>query len=149
MGALDAVVAGYLVLGFFKGRRRGLRAELVRVISLLIVLGFLLGFGLFKVVGQGISSLADAMHQPGGMFASSLVLIATLGVVFAIRRWLSRRQAPLKPAGEPASYGGIAGVLRSGLTLVLVLLIFKLLFPEMLNKTVFGNSLLGQMLDML
>ena len=35
------------------------------------------------------------------------------------------------------------------MTLVVVLLIFKLLFPEILNKTVFGNSLLGQALDML
>ena len=86
MTTLDMMVGGYLVWGIYQGRRRGLRGEGVRIISLSIVLAFLLGFGLFRLVENSLATLADSVTQTRGIVISVLLVVATLVVVVIIRK---------------------------------------------------------------
>ena len=149
MTTLDMIVGGYLVWGFYQGRRRGLRGEAVRIISLLIVLTFLLGFGLFKLVGNSLATLADSVSQTRGIVISVLLMLTTLAVVIIIRKKLRHQQASVRPAGEPSLYGGIAGLLRAMLMLGVALTILGLVLPDFLEQALLGNSLLAQVLERL
>ena len=149
MTTLDMIVGGYLVWGFYQGRRRGLRSEGVRIISLLIVLALLLGFGLFKLVGNSLASLADSVSQTRGIVISVLLMVATLVVVIFIRKKLRHQQASVRPAGEPSLYGGIAGLLRAMLMLAVSLTVLGLLLPDFLEQALLGDSLLAQVLERL
>ena len=149
MTTLDMIVGGYLVWGFYQGRRRGLRSEGVRIISLLIVLALLLGFGLFKLVGNSLASLADSVSQTRGIVISVLLMVATLVVVVFIRKKLRHQQASVRPAGEPSLYGGIAGLLRAMLMLAVSLTVLGLLLPDFLEQALLGDSLLAQVLERL
>jgi uncharacterized membrane protein required for colicin V production len=149
MTTLDMIVGGYLVWGFYQGRRRGLRSEGVRIISLLIVLALFLGFGLFKLVGNSLASLADSVSQTRGIVISVLLMVATLVVVIFIRKKLRHQQASVRPAGEPSLYGGIAGLLRVVLMLAVSLTVLGLLLPDFLEQALLGDSLLAQVLERL
>ena len=146
MTTLDMIVGGYLVWSFFQGRRRGLRGEGVRIISLLIVLTFLLGFGLFKLVGNSLATLADSVSQTRGIVISVLLMVITLVVVIIIRRKLRPRRASVRPAGEPSWYGGIAGLLRALLMLGISLAVLGFFLPDFLEHALLGDSLLAQVL---
>jgi uncharacterized membrane protein (DUF485 family) len=149
MATLDVIVAGYLVWGYYQGRRRGLRGEGIRIISLLIVLTFLLGFGLFKLVGNGLAALADSVSQTRGIVISVLLMVTTLIVVIIIRKKLRYRHADVRPAGEQALYGGIAGLLRAMLVLGVTLTVLWLFLPDFLNQALLGDSVLAQVLERL
>jgi uncharacterized membrane protein required for colicin V production len=149
MTTLDMIVGGYLVWGFYQGRRRGLRSEGVGIISLLIVLAFLLGFGLFKLVGSSLASLVDSVSQTRGIVISVLLMVATLVVVIFIRKKLRQRQANVRSAGEPSLYGGIAGLLRVMLMLAVSLTVLGLFLPDFLEQALLGDSLLAQVLERL
>ena len=145
MTTLDMIVGGYLVWGFYKGRRRGLRSEGIRIISLMVVLAFLLGFGLFKLVGNSLATLADSVTQTRGIIISILLMVATLVVVIIIRRKL-HQQAKAGPAREPSLYGGIAGLLRTMLVLGVTVTILGLFLPDFLEHALLGDSMLGHAL---
>lgn len=147
MATLDVIVAGYLVWGIYQGRRRGLRGEGIRIISLLIVLTFLLGFGLFKVVGNSLAALTDSFSQTRGILVSVLLMITTLVIVVIIRKKLRAQRANIRPAGEPALYGGIAGLLRALLMLGVILATFGLFLPDFLNHALLGDTVFGQTLE--
>ncbi|MEA2094632.1 MAG: CvpA family protein [Pseudomonadota bacterium] len=149
MAILDVIVAGYLVWGFYQGRRRGLRGEGIRIISLLIVLTFLLGFGLFKVVGNSLAALTDSFSQTRGILVSVLLMVTTLVIVVIIRKKLRAQRASVRPAGEPALYGGIAGLLRALLMLGVILAAFGLFLPDFLNHALLDDTLFGQALERL
>lgn len=149
MATLDVIVAGYLAWGFFQGRRRGLRGEGIRIISLLIVLTFLLGFGLFKLVGNSLATLADSVSQTRGIVISVLLMVTTLVVVIIVRKKLRHQQASMRPAGEPSLSGGIAGLLRAMLMLGITLTVLGLFLPGFLEQALLGNSLIAQVLERL
>ena len=144
MATLDMIVGGYLVWGFYQGRRRGLRGEGMRIISLLIILALLLGFGLFSLVGNSLAVLADYISQARGAVISILLIVATLAVVIIIRKKLRHSQAIVKSAREPSLYGGIAGLLRAMLTLGVTLTALGILLPDFLEHALLGDSLLAQ-----
>ena len=148
MTTLDMIVGGYLVWGFYQGRRRGLRSEGIRIISLMVVLAFLLGFGLFKLVGNSLATLADSVTQTRGIIISILLMVATLVVVIIIRRKL-HQQAKAGPAREPSLYGGIAGLLRTMLVLGVTVTILGLFLPDFLEHALLGDSMLGHALKWL
>ena len=145
MTTLDMIVGAYLVWGFYQGRRRGLRSEGMRIISLMVVLAFLLGFGLFKLVGNSLATLADSVTQTRGIIISILLMVATLVVVIIIRRKL-HQQAKAGPAREPSLYGGIAGLLRTMLVLGVTVTILGLFLPDFLEHALLGDSMLGHAL---
>ena len=149
MATLDMIVGGYLAWGFYQGRRRGLRSEGIRIISLLVVLAFLLGFGLFKLVGNSLATLADSVSQTRGMIISVLLMVATLVVVIIIRRKLRHQQAKVRPTREPSLYGGIAGLLRAMLVLGVTLTILGLFLPDFLEHALLGDSMLAHVLKWL
>ena len=149
MATLDVIVAGYLAWGFYQGRRRGLRGEGIRVISLLVVLTFMLGFGLFRLVGNSLAVLVDSVSQTRGIVISVLLGFATLVVVIIIRKRLRQGQASVRPAGEPALYGGIAGLLRALLMLVVSLVVLGFFLPDFLEQALLGDSLLARVIERL
>jgi len=149
MTTLDMIVGGYLVWGFYQGRRRGLRGEGVRIISLSIVLAFLLGFGLFKLVGASLATLADSVSKTRGIVISILLMVATLVAVIIIQKKLRHQQASVRPAGEPSLYGGIAGLLRAMLMLGVTSIILGLFLPDFLEHALLGDSLFAQVLERL
>ena len=149
MGSLDMLIAAYLGWGFYRGRQRGLRVEIVRIISLLIVLGFFLGFGLFTLVGNSLTALTDSLLQRRGIAITALLLIATLLIVLALRKRLRHQPKNARPSREPPLYGGIAGVFRTMLALGIILLGLDVLLPDFLNRAIVAHSLAGQALDIL
>ena len=149
MGTLDMFTAAYLGWGFYRGRQRGLRVEIVRIIGLLIVLAFFLGFGLFTVVGNSLTALADSLLQRRGIAVTVLLLIATLVIVLTFRKRLLHQRENVRPAREPPLYGGIAGMLRTMLLLGIILPGLDFLLPDFLNRAIVGDSIAGQVVAML
>jgi hypothetical protein len=149
MALLDMLIAAYVGWGFYRGRQRGLRVEVLRIIGLLIVLAFFLGFGLFTVVGNSLKALTDTWLQRRGIAVTVLILIATLLIVITFRNRLRHQQKNVRPAREPPLYGGIAGVLRVMLSLGIILSGFDFLLPDFLNRSIVGDSMAGQALEML
>lgn len=111
----------------------------------MVVLAFLLGFGLFKLVGNSLATLADSVTQTRGIIISILLMVATLVVVIIIRRKL-HQQAKAGPAREPSLYGGIAGLLRTMLVLGVTVTILGLFLPDFLEHALLGDSMLGHAL---
>lgn len=149
MTTLDMIVGGYLVWSFYQGRRRGLRGEGVRIISLSIVLAFLLGFGLLKLVGASLATLADSVSQTRGIVITILLMVATLVAVIIIQKKLRHQRASVRFAGEPSLYGGIAGLLRAMLMLGVTSIILGLFLPDFLEHALLGDSLFAQVLERL
>lgn len=144
MTTLDMIAGGYLVWGFYQGRRRGLRSEGLRIISLLVVLAFLLGFGLFKLLGNSVAALAGSVSQTRGIAISVLLVVTTLVIVIIIRRKLRHQQANVRLAGEPSLYGGMAGLLRAMLVLGVGLTVLRLFLPDFLEHALLGDSMLAR-----
>jgi uncharacterized membrane protein YfcA len=149
MALLDMLIAAYLGWGFYHGRQRGLRAEIVRILGLLIVLAFFLGIGLFAAVRNSLAVLADTLLQRQGLTVTVLSGVVALWLVVKIRKQLRRQRKYVRPASEPALYGGIAGVLRALLALGLLLLGLEILLPDFLNRAMVADSMVGQALEML
>jgi uncharacterized membrane protein YfcA len=123
--------------------------EIVRIISLLIVLAFFLGFGLFTVVGNSLTAFADTLLQGRGIAVTVLLLVATLLIVVAFRKRLRHQRENVRPSREPPMYGAIAGLLRTMLALGIILLGLDFLLPDFLNRAIVGDSMAGQALEML
>lgn len=149
MAPLDMFIAAYLGWGYYRGRQRGIRVEIVRIISLLLVVAFFLGSGLFTTVGSSLATLADTLLQRRGVAVALLILLATLLIVVTFRKRLRDQQKNVKPSREPSLYGGVAGILRTLLLLVIILSGFDFLLPDFLNRAIVGDSMAGQALDML
>ncbi len=149
MAAIDILVAAYLSWALYRGRRRGLRAESARIVGLLLILAFLLGFGLLSLVGNGLAALADNLLQHRGILVTVLVLLAAVLIVVLFHIRLRRRQKAPRSSQERPAYGGMAGVVRALLLVTIVLLGFDFFLPNFLNKAVMGGSLTGQALEIL
>jgi uncharacterized BrkB/YihY/UPF0761 family membrane protein len=149
MTTIDILVATYLGLAFYRGRRRGLRAETARIVGLLLTLAFLLGFGLLSLVGNGLAALADNLLQHRGIVVTVLVLLSTVLIVVLFRIRLRHRQKNPRSSEERPAYGGMAGVFRALLLVTIILLGFDFFLPDFLNKAVAGGSMTGQALEIL
>jgi uncharacterized membrane protein required for colicin V production len=149
MTTIDILVATYLGWAFYRGRRRGLRAETARIVGLLLTLAFLLGFGLMSLVGNSLSALANTLLQQRGIAVSVLVLLSTVLIVVLFRIRLRRQQRSSRANEELPAYGGMAGVVRALLLVIIVLLGFDFFLPDFMNKAVVGGSVTGQALEIL
>ena len=149
MTTLDLLVATYLGWAFYRGRRRGLRAETARIVGLMLTLAFLLGFGLLSLVGNGLAALADNLLQRRGIVVTVLIVLAAVLSVVLFRIRLRRQQKSPRSSQERPAYGGMAGVVRALLLVTIILLAFDFLLPNFLNKAVVGDSVTGQVFKML
>ena len=149
MTTIDILVATYLGWAFYRGRRRGLRAETARIVGLLLTLAFLLGLGLFSLVKNGLAALADTLLQHRGIAVSVLVLLSTVLIVVLFRIRLRRQQRSSRANEELPAYGGMAGVVRALLLVIIVLLGFDFFLPDFLNKALVEGSVTGWALKML
>jgi uncharacterized membrane protein required for colicin V production len=149
MTTIDILVATYLGWAFYRGRRRGLRAETARIVGLLLTLAFLLGFGLMSLVGNSLSALANYLLQHRGIVVSVLVLLSTVLIVVLFRIRLRRQQKSSRLSEELPAYGGVAGMVRALLLVIITLLGFDFFLPDFLNKAIVGSSVTGQSLEIL
>ena len=149
MTTIDILVATYLGWAFYRGRRRGLRAETARIVGLLLTLAFLLGFGLMSLVGNSLSALANYLLQHRGIVVSVLVLLSTVLIVVLFRIRLRRQQKSSRSSEELPAYGGVAGMVRALLLVIITLLGFDFFLPDFLNKAIVGGSVTGQSLEIL
>jgi uncharacterized membrane protein required for colicin V production len=149
MATLDILILLYLSWAFYRGRRRGLRAETARIVGLLLILAFVLGFGLFSLVGNSLTALADALLQRRGVVVTVLLLLATLLIVVLVHVRLRRQQKGFRSSGESPAFGGISGVVRGMLLVTIILLGFDFFLPDFLSNAVAGTSVAGQALEIL
>jgi uncharacterized membrane protein required for colicin V production len=149
MTTIDILVATYLGWAFYRGRRRGLRAETARIVGLLLTLAFLLGFGLMSLVGNSLSALANYLLQHRGIVVSVLVLLSTVLIVVLFRIRLRRQQKSSRLSEELPAYGGVAGMVRALLLVIITLLGFDFFLPDFMNKAIVGGSVTGQSLEIL
>jgi uncharacterized membrane protein required for colicin V production len=149
MAPLDMFIAAFLGWSFYRGRQRGLRAEFVRILGLMIVLAFFLGIGLLAAVRNSLAVLAETLLQRQGLAVTVLSGIVALWLVVRFRKQLRQQRKHVRPAREPALYGGIAGVLRAMLTLGIILAGFEILLPDFLNRAIVADSIVVQALEML
>jgi len=149
MTTIDILVATYLGWAFYRGRRRGFRAETARIAGLVLTLAFLLGLGLFSPVKNSLSALADNLLQHRGIVVTVLVLLSAVLTVVLFHIRLRRRQKGSRSSEEHPAYGGMAGVVRALLVVTLILLGFDFFLPDFLNKAVMGGSVIGQAIKML
>ena len=149
MTTLDALIAVYLSWAFYRGRHRGFPAETARIVGLLLILAFVLGFSLFSLVGNGLTVLVDSLLQRRGIVVTVLVLLATLLIVVLIHIRIRRQRKGGRSSGERPAYGGMAGVVRATLLVSIILLGFDFFLPDFLNNAVVGASVAGQVLELL
>ena len=149
MTTLDIVIATYLSWSFYQGRRRGLRSEAAGIVGLLILFALLLGFGLFSVVQGGFKAVADQLLQRRGIAITFLVFLATLLAMILFRKHLRELKKRGRPSREPPLYGGVVGLLRAVLLVVVILLGLDLLLPDFLNRAIAGGSMASQVLEKL
>ena len=113
MSLFDYFVLTYLVWGAVRGSRRGLYRELYGVISALLVLALLSGYGLISSVWHLVSQLNQYSLQFSGVLGYFTLLLATIFLLWRIRRrLLELKQGKAVSAGV---LGGIIGSLRAGL----------------------------------
>jgi uncharacterized membrane protein required for colicin V production len=149
MMTIDILVASYLGWGFYRGQRRGFRAETARIVGLVLTLAFLLGLGLFTQVKNSLSALAVNLLQHRGIVVSVLVLLSTVFIIVLFRIRLRRRQKSSRSSEEHPAYGGMAGVVRALLLVIIILFGFDLFLPDFLNNAIVGDSVTGQALEIL
>lgn len=149
MATIDILVATYLGWAFYRGRRRGLRAETARIVGLVLTLAFLLGLGLFSLVKNGLAALADTLLQQRGIVVTVLVLLSAVLAVVLFHIRLRRRQKGPRSSEERPAYGGMAGVVRALLLVTIILLGFDFFLPDFLNKALVDGSVTGWALKML
>ena len=149
MATIDILVATYLGWAFYRGRRRGLRAETARIVGLVLTLAFLLGLGLFSLVKNGLAALADTLLQQRGIVVTVLVLLSAVLAVVLFHIRLRRRQKGPRSSEERPAYGGMAGVVRALLLVTIILLGFDFFLPDFLNKALVEGSVTGWALKML
>ena len=113
------------------------------------MLAFFLGIGLFAAVRNSLAVLADTLLQRQGLAVTVLSGVVALWLVVRVRKQLRRQRKYVRPAREPALYGGIAGVLRVLLALGLLLVGLEILLPDFLNRAMVADSMVGQALEML
>jgi len=114
-----------------------------------LTLAFLLGLGLFSLVKNSLSALADNLLQHRGIVVTVLVLLSAVLTVVLFHIRLRRRQKGARSSEEHPAYGGMAGVVRALLVVTLILLGFDFFLPDFLNKAVVGSSVTGQAMKML
>jgi len=149
MTTIDILVATYLGWAFYRGRRRGFRAETARIAGLVLTLAFLLGLGLFSLVKNSLSALADNLLQHRGIVVTVLVLLSAVLTVVLFHIRLRRRQKGAGSSEERPAYSGMAGVVRALPVVTLILLGFDFFLPDFLNKAVMSGSVTGQAMKML
>lgn len=149
MPVIDILVAAYLGWAFYRGRHRGLRAETARIVGLLIILAFFLGFGLLSLVRNGLTALADSLLQRRGIIVTVMLLLATVLIVVLFHIGLRRRQKSPKSSRERPAYGAMAGLVRALLLVTIILLGFDFFLPDFLNKALVGSSMTGRALEKL
>lgn len=147
MSTFDGLVLIYLVWGAVRGQDRGPARELQALINLALLSAFLLGVGLFRRLLDLLGRTADALPFVSGITGALLVLFTALWVMRLIRHrladWLAAR---LSPAWTRIS-GGIFGVLRVLLAVILLVTVVSAVPLDFVRRPVVDESVTGQLVS--
>lgn len=113
LNLFDYFVLTYLAWGWIRGSWRGLYTELYGIISALLVLALLSGYGLTSSVWHLISSLNQHTMKLSGVTGYFLLILITLFVLWRIHRRL-RGLRKGEPTGS-STITSILGVSRAAL----------------------------------
>ena len=86
MSLFDYFVLTYLAWGAIRGSWRGLYRELYGVLSALLVLALLSGYGLISSIWRLVSQLNQYSLQLSGVLGYFVLLLATILLLWRIRR---------------------------------------------------------------
>src|SRR5208283_5059791 len=116
----DAVVAGMLIIGLFRGRKHGMSKEilpLLKWVSLVLVCGIW-----YPMAAQLLVNTAELGRVPSNIFGY-LLLAFVIFIVFAILKWLlaSRKTENNLFGGGEYYLGMLSGMIRFACMLLAVL----------------------------
>ena len=113
MSLFDYLVLTYLAWGAIRGSWRGLYRELYGVLSALLVLALLSGYGLISSIWHLVSQLNQYSFRLSGVLGYFMLLLATLFLLWRFRsRSQELKQGRAQATGMP---GSVLGSLRAGL----------------------------------
>jgi len=113
MSLFDYFILTYLAWGGMRGSWRGLYRELYGVLSALLVLALLSGYGLLSGIWGLVSQINQHSLQLSGVLGYFMLLLITVFLLWRIRGRLQElKQGKAIATGVP---GSIMGTLRAGL----------------------------------
>jgi uncharacterized membrane protein required for colicin V production len=143
MNLFDLFAAGYVILGFRRGRKRGASEELYRLVRTgLALLG---GLGLFAFVR---SQLVSLFGLEGGA-AGAIGFLGSFAAVFTALHLIRVRIHTLlkvKCSSLSALAGGIIGAVRAGMNSLVLLFSAILADLPSLNHWVVEGAFIGKLL---
>lgn len=144
MNLIDLAVAVYLIFGMIRGFLRGLSGELARVVSMVVVLA--LGWQFYRPLGAKlveITRLGEGVAQ----WAAFLLIVVVAGVAAILLRWILRNLVEFSFKGAIEKVGGMAaGVVRSGIWVVLAVVAATLSPSEYLGRVFGQESRIGSLI---
>jgi len=129
MNTFDIIIAALLLFGFIRGLMKGLFVELASLISLIAGVYGAIRFSYF--VGDFLKNSVDWDEQYVSIIAFAITFI-TIVIVISLLGKLFTKMADFAALGALNKIlGGVFGILKIGLILSIILLIF-----DKLNKTI-------------
>ncbi len=143
LNKFDYLAAAYLAWTLAKGYRRGAGPELQALLSLVLVLALILGFGLFPSIRDSLGWLVERQPGVSPMPAFFLVTLGSLFVFLLLRRRLKElgEQAPARGRRK----GALLGLLRGLLGVLLLVGLAPNLPFQGLRDTLGPSSLSGRL----
>ena len=141
---VDLLAVIYLIFGMIRGFMRGLSGELARVISMVAV--FVLGWQFYELAGQKVMEVATRLDEQTAQLVGFLLILVGAGIGTVLIRWILRNlmeftfKEPLEKVG-----GVVAGLVRSGAWVALILIAGILSPSAYLNRTFGEESRLGSL----
>jgi hypothetical protein len=137
------LASAYLAWTLAKGHRRGAGTELQALLSLLLLVAVILGFGLFSSIRDSLAWLVE--RQPGISPVPAFFLV-TLGSL-AVFLFLRRRHKQLADAASARrrGTGALMGLLRGILGVLLLIGLAPTLPSQGLRDALGPNSLSGRL----
>lgn len=134
LSLFDYFVLTYLAWGWLRGSWRGLYRELYGIISALLVLAMLAGYGLISSVWHLVVQLNQHSLRLSGVLGYFILLLVTVFFLWRIRRRSQElKQGEAIATGIP---GGLLGALRAGLWST-AFIMFNMLLPLNLFEKLF------------
>jgi len=139
---VDIAALVLLALGAFMGYRRGLSGELARLVS--IVAAFILGILFYRPVGAWIGAHTRMEDRPAQAVAFMFTVGATLVAMVLLRIILKRIMQVVFEEMTDKVGGAVAGLLRAGLTVAIIVMMVNTWPHDYLNRTFGEESVIGR-----
>lgn len=142
MNWFDVLVAVALVYGAWSGTRTGLSGELLRALSLVLMVAVAVFF--YEPVGRWLRRSFNWPVEPGNLVAFVGLAVAVYAVMLIVRLALHQRLTRKPMAAAVENFGGaVAGLVRVTVLLAVLTVTLCLTRSEFWHKQVGQNSQFG------